>query len=152
MVIANLDSLPHAIRVQLPDGTIEDVGPSGLCGLRRALRVAGALAGWLDVDEWESASRFVPEGVRGTRETLRASDPDLDLAECTVQVARPATGPGTVNGYLVVAEFEVGGTLPALLKQIRAETGEAGWRVDAGHRAPGPKGHAERVTAERNES
>ncbi len=130
----------HCIRVILPNGDVHDVSPAGACGLRRALRVANALAGWLAVDEWEVASRFVPEGVRKIRKDLRKEDPELDLLACRVQVVAPTKeGEDAPGGYEAVATYRVGEAVPELLSKLREETGEAGWRADAGHRPKGPR-------------
>ncbi len=135
----------HTVRVVAPDGTVYDVTPSGFCGLRRALRAAHALVGWLAVDEWESASVFVPEGVRAVRDELRETLGDgFDFARCRVEVATPApAGPHAPNGYAVAADYKVGERVPELLRQMRVECAEAGWRDEG--LAPGPHVRLARV-------
>jgi hypothetical protein len=149
MIVASYVSDVHMIRVVLADGTTHDL-PDADLRLARASRIATALAGWLAVDEWEAASRFVPTGVRRVRRSLLKLDPDLDLAGAEVRIVRPATGPGSINGVAVVAAFAVGARTPAMLRSVRAEAAETGWREDAAHpAAAGPRGHAEALCAER---
>lgn len=123
----------HTVRVCLPDGTAHEVNTPAGCGLRYAARIAGALAGWLAVDEWESASRFVPVGVKKVRRKLLKDHPDLDLQHCTVEVLCSLEGARDRHGYECDVRYRVGESVPELLRSIRDEAKETGWRTDPPH-------------------
>ena len=107
----------HVVRVKTPEGgDYFDLPPSGL---RRAVRVANALAGWLSVDEWEEGSAFAPRAFRQLRRDLLEIWPDLDLAACTVQVVCPAEGPDAENGYEAVATYRPGSVVPEIVRELR---------------------------------
>jgi hypothetical protein len=124
----------------IPGGIVHEVRR---CGLRRALRIATALTGWASVDEWESASVFMPVGVRRVFRDVRRDFPHADLSRAVVEVVHPAEGPGAVNGYEAVVSYRPGAKLAEIVKTIRAEAKEAGWREDPAEGVRGPHGPAD---------
>jgi hypothetical protein len=136
----------HRVRVVTPDGCEVEVDSCGECGLRRALRVAGSLAGWLGVDEWESASRFTPAGVERFVRELQEDFPGVTPHECAVIVVTPGDGADAVNGWEEVARYAPGSVVPEIVANLRREAKEGGWREDAGHEVRGPRSISVRAT------
>lgn len=135
-VIVQAGADVHSVSILTPSGDSHEVESCSACGLRQALRAAGSLAGWLGVDEWESASAWMPRGVRKVIRELRKDFPDTDVTACVVVVVVPGDGPDAPNGREVVATYRPGSVVPELVRKIRAESLEAGWREECGHTPP----------------
>lgn len=134
MLIDKKTKPAYVVLFVLPNGDMEEIGLRGVCGMRRAVRVATTLAGWLGVDEWESASRFVPKGVARVRRSLVRTWGGIDFTKCRVAVAKASTNISQENyGYDIRSTIQIGSKTPKLLRTMREEANEAGWRTDKPH-------------------